>query len=212
VQKDVRIPVPEGVVWETGIEYANPDDEHLQLNLARPARGPGPFPAVLCIHGGGLCRGRRESCDKLCMKLAERGYVAATMSYRLAPRYRFPAAVHDAKAAVRWLRANAEKYAIDPDRIGATGASAGGYLAQFLGVTPRVPRFEGNGGNGRRRKGRCGAARVFRRASAVNDCEGRRWPVISRPGSPRHARLGHQRVLDRRARADRAHRPVQGMA
>jgi hypothetical protein len=212
VQKDVRIPVPEGVVWETGIEYANPDDEHLQLNLARPARGPGPFPAVLCIHGGGLCRGRRESCDKLCMKLAERGYVAATMSYRLAPRYRFPAAVHDAKAAVRWLRANAEKYAIDPDRIGATGASAGGYLAQFLGVTPRVPRFEGNGGNGRRRKGRCGAARVFRRASAVNDCDGRRWPVISRPGSPRHARLGHQRVLDRRARADRAHRPVQGMA
>jgi acetyl esterase/lipase len=147
VQKDFGIPVPEGVVWETGIEYANPDDEHLQLNLARPARGPGPFPAVLCIHGGGLCRGRRESCDKLCMNLAEKGYVAATISYRLAPRYQFPAAVHDAKAAVRWLRANAEQYAIDPDRIGATGGSAGGYLAQFLGVTPHVPRFEGDGGN-----------------------------------------------------------------
>ena len=147
VQKDFGIPVPEGVVWETGIEYANPDDEHLQLNLARPARGPGPFPAVLCIHGGGLCRGRRESCDKLCMTLAEKGYVAATISYRLAPRYQFPAAVHDAKAAVRWLRANAEQYAIDPDRIGATGGSAGGYLAQFLGVTPHVPRFEGDGGN-----------------------------------------------------------------
>jgi acetyl esterase/lipase len=171
VQKDFRIPVPEGVVWETGIEYANPDDEHLQLNLARPARGPGPFPAVLCIHGGGLCRGRRESCDKLCMNLAEKGYVAATVSYRLAPRYRFPAAVHDVKAAVRWLRANAREYAIDPDRIGATGASAGGYLAQFLGVTPRVPRFEGNGGNAEQSTAVACVVNVYGPSDFVSDWE-----------------------------------------
>src|SRR4029077_7854854 len=65
----------------------------------------------------------------------------------LAPKYQFPAAVHDTKAAVRWLRANAAKYKIDPERIGATGGSAGGHLAQFLGVTADVKEFEGDGGN-----------------------------------------------------------------
>jgi acetyl esterase/lipase len=133
--------------WETGIEYSNPEGEHLQLNLARPKVGDGPFPAVLCIHGGGFRAGKRESYDTLCQKLAQRGYVAVTITYRLAPKHKFPAAVHDTKAAVRWLRANAVTYKIDPERIGVTGGSAGGHLAQFLGVTAHVPRFEGTGGN-----------------------------------------------------------------
>ncbi|MBC7837382.1 MAG: alpha/beta hydrolase fold domain-containing protein [Nitrospiraceae bacterium] len=98
-------PVPESVIWQEAIEYSNPGDEHLQLNLARPKTGDGPFPAILCIHGGGFRAGKRESYDALCVKLAERGYVAATMTYRLAPKHQFPAAVHDTKAAVRWLRA-----------------------------------------------------------------------------------------------------------
>ena len=140
-------PVPESVVWEEGIEYSNPEDTHLQLNLARPKSGDGPFPTVLCIHGGGFRAGKRESYDTLCVKLAERGYVAATITYRLAPKHKFPAAVHDTKAAVRWLRANAAKYKINPDKIGVTGGSAGGHLAQFLGVTANVPQFEGTGGN-----------------------------------------------------------------
>lgn len=139
--------VPESVVWETGIEYSNPVGQHLQLNLARPKTGEGPFPSVLCIHGGGFRAGNRESYDALCLKLAERGYVSATITYRLAPKHKFPAAVHDTKAAVRWLRANAARYHIDPERIGVTGGSAGGHLAQFLGVTANVPRFEGDGGN-----------------------------------------------------------------
>lgn len=140
-------PVPDSVIWETGIEYSNPGDEHLQLNLARPKAGNGPFPAVLCIHGGGFRAGKRDSYDALCIKLAERGYVAATITYRLAPKHQFPAAVHDTKAAVRWLRANATKYSINGAKIGVTGGSAGGHLAQFLGVTAHVPRFEGTGGN-----------------------------------------------------------------
>ncbi len=140
-------PVPEGVLWETGIEYSNPDEQHLQVNIARPKSGNGPFPAVLCIHGGGFRAGKRESYDALCLKLAERGYVAATMTYRLAPKYQFPAAVHDTKAAVRWLRANAATYKLNPDKIGVTGGSAGGHLAQFLGVTAGVQQFEGSGGN-----------------------------------------------------------------
>ncbi len=140
-------PVPEGVVFEKNIEFSNPDDQHLQLNMARPKAGDGPFPAVVCIHGGGFRAGTREGFNGLCLELAERGYVAVTVTYRLAPKYQFPAAVYDVKAAVRWMRANAEKYNIDPNRIGTTGGSAGGHLAQFLGVTSGVKSFEGDGGN-----------------------------------------------------------------
>lgn len=140
-------PVPDSVIWEEGIEYTNPDEQHLKLNLARPKSGDGPFPAVICIHGGGFRAGTREGYDGLCVKLAEKGFVAATITYRLAPKYQFPAAVHDTKAAVRWMRANATKYHVNPDKIGVTGGSAGGHLAQFLGVTAHVPQFEGTGGN-----------------------------------------------------------------
>src|SRR5262245_10990819 len=135
------------IVFEQGIEYSSSDDQHLQLNLARPKEASGKLPAVLCIHGGGFRAGKRERWDQLCQQLAERGYVAATVTYRLAPKYQFPAAVHDVKAAVRWLRANAGKYQIDPARIGVVGDSAGGHLAQYLGVTGDVPSLEGDGGN-----------------------------------------------------------------
>lgn len=138
-------PIPEGVSFELGIEFANPDNQHLQLDMARPKEGSGPFPAVVCIHGGGFRAGTRESYDKLCLTLAQHGYVAVTVTYRLAPAYPFPAAVHDCKAAVRWLRANAAKYHVDTARIGVTGGSAGGHLCQFLGVTQGVKAFEGEG-------------------------------------------------------------------
>ncbi|MGB8854439.1 MAG: alpha/beta hydrolase [Pirellulales bacterium] len=138
---------PDSVTWQEGIEYAAPGGESLRLNLAMPREGSGPLPAVVCIHGGGFRAGKREALDALCKTLAERGYVAVTVSYRLAPAHPFPAAVHDVKAAVRWLRAHADMYRVDPARIGALGYSAGGSLAQLLGVTAHVPRFEGDGGN-----------------------------------------------------------------
>lgn len=138
---------PDSVLWEEGIVYSTPDGESLALNIARPKAESGLRPAVLCIHGGGFRAGKRESYDALCIKLAEKGFVAATVTYRLAPQHQFPAAVHDCKAAVRWLRGNASKYKIDPRKIGVTGGSAGGHLAQFLGVTAHVPQFEGTGGN-----------------------------------------------------------------
>jgi acetyl esterase/lipase len=134
------------IVFEKDIEYSNPDNQHLQLDLARPD-GEGPYPAIVCIHGGGFRAGNRQSYDGLIKKLAKNGYVAITVQYRLAPKYPFPAAVYDVKAAVRWLRANAAKYHVDPERIGVTGGSAGGHLAQFLGVTAGVKEFEGDGGN-----------------------------------------------------------------
>jgi acetyl esterase/lipase len=135
----------EGVAFTAGIEFANPDNQHLKLDLAMPTTGTGPFPAILCIHGGGFRAGTRDGYDGLCRTLALNGYVAATVTYRLAPAYPFPAAVLDCKAAVRWLRANAALYHIDPLRIGVTGGSAGGHLAQFLGVTAGVREFDGEG-------------------------------------------------------------------
>lgn len=134
------------ILFEADIEYSNPDNQHLQVNMARP-KGEGPFPAIVCIHGGGFRAGKRQGYDPLIRRLAQRGYVALTVSYRLAPKYPFPAAVHDTKAAVRWLRANARKYHVDPNRVGTTGGSAGGHLAQFLGVTAGVKEFEGDGGH-----------------------------------------------------------------
>ncbi len=134
--------IPEGVVFERDLEFSNPDNQHLQVNLAQPKAGDGLRPAVVCIHGGGFRAGKRESYDKLCLTLASHGYVAITVTYRLAPAYPFPAAVEDCKAAVRWLRANAARYRVDPARIGVTGGSAGGHLAQFLGVTAGVHEFE----------------------------------------------------------------------
>ena len=147
VASAAELVVPDNVIFERGIEYAHPDGQALQLNLARPKAATGPLPGVLCIHGGGFRAGHRDGNNALCLNLAQRGFVAVTASYRLAPKYQFPAAVQDVKAAVRWLRANAAKYQMDPTRIGATGDSAGGHLAQFLGVTAGVQEFEGDGGN-----------------------------------------------------------------
>ncbi len=138
---------PDSVLWEEGVVYSTPAGESLAMNIARPKVQNDLLPAVICIHGGGFRAGKRESYDALCVKLAEQGFVAATVTYRLAPKHPFPAAVHDCKAAVRWLRANAGKYQVDPNKIGVTGGSAGGHLAQFLGVTANVPQFEGPGGN-----------------------------------------------------------------
>ena len=119
----------------------------MQMDVVRPLKGEAPFPAVVCIHGGGFRAGTRQSFLPIAYYLAQHGYVAATVSYRLSPMNQFPAPVEDVKAAVRFLRANAARFQIDPDRIGAVGGSAGGHLALMLGVTGGVAEFEGAGPN-----------------------------------------------------------------
>jgi acetyl esterase/lipase len=146
-QSAAKLVVPENVIFEPNVEFSNPDGQHLQLDLARPKTDATSRPAIVCIHGGGFRAGTRQGYDSLCLRLAQQGYVAVTTSYRLAPRFQFPAAIYDVKAAVRWLRANARQYGIDPERIGVMGGSAGGHLAQFLGVTGDVKQFEGTTGN-----------------------------------------------------------------
>ncbi len=79
--------------------------------------------------------------------MAQQGYVSATIGYRLAPKHKFPAQVNDVKCAIRFLRAHADEYGIDPNRIGACGFSAGAHLAMMLGVVQKKDNLEGDGGN-----------------------------------------------------------------
>src|SRR5262245_48121154 len=118
-----------------GITYATHGGEDLQLDLALPD-GEGPFPAILFIHGGGWAGGNRNAFGPAIRDLAQRGFVAATASYRFAPRHPWPAQIDDVRAALHWLRAHAAEFAIDRYRIGAAGASAGGHLSLLLGMLP----------------------------------------------------------------------------
>ena len=123
------------------IPYTTVAGEELRLDIAQPAMGDGPFPAVLVIHGGAWREGGREENHRAIADFARRGYVAVSPQYRFCPKETFPAQLEDMKAAVRFLRANAGTLKIDPARIGAMGFSAGGHLALMLGVA--VPRNEG---------------------------------------------------------------------
>jgi acetyl esterase/lipase len=120
--------------------------KQLKLDLARPT-GDGPYPAVFCLHGGGWVAGDRHQMEQTIKVLAAHGYVAVSPDYRLAPDDPFPASLEDCKAAVRWLRANATRFKVNTNRIGALGFAAGGHLACLLGVTEKTDGFEGKGGN-----------------------------------------------------------------
>ena len=126
-------PTPD-VVFERDIVYGQAGDEVLKLNLAMPAEAAPELPAVVLIHGGAWRAGDRSTFDELAFSLARAGFVAATVGYRFCPEHRFPAQLHDVQRAVRFLRANAPRYHIDRDRVGAMGFSAGAQLAMLLGT------------------------------------------------------------------------------
>lgn len=130
-----------------GLVYARYGDRELQLDLWRPKAAAQALPAVICIHGGGWFKGERGSMANLAQALAARGYVAATISYRLSGEAKFPAAIQDCKAAVRFLRANAGKFGIEAGAIGVTGLSAGGHLAALLTTSGGIHELEGEGGH-----------------------------------------------------------------
>ncbi len=132
---------------ELDVVYGHAGGEDLQLDLFAPKDAPGPFAAVVVLHGGGWAKGSREVVRPIAAALAAQGYVTASVGYRLAPRHKFPAQIQDAKCAVRWLRANAERCHIDSQHIGALGFSAGAHLALLLGLTDANDGLEGTGGN-----------------------------------------------------------------
>ena len=129
------------------VTYARYSDRTLEMDIYRPKNAWGKLPAIVCIHGGGWANGNRTSHEKIAQVLASRGFVAATISYRLSGEAPFPAAIHDCKAAVRFLRANAGRFGIDEAHIGAIGLSAGGHLTALLATSNGVAELEGDGGN-----------------------------------------------------------------
>ncbi len=127
------------------IVYSTPNGSPQRLDLYLPAGAEGPVPVVVWVHGGGWVAGSKDRTHA--SRLAERGYAVASINYRLAQEAVFPAQIEDCKAAVRWLRANAEKYGLDPTRIGAWGSSAGGHLVALMGTSGGMSKLEGKGGN-----------------------------------------------------------------
>ena len=122
------------------IEYASPGGEPLLMDLRVPDTG-GPHPVILYLHSGAWITGDRTGGPAL--RQAARGYAVASIDYRLAPDHIWPAQIEDAKAAVRWLRANAARFRLDPNRVGVFGASAGGHIGSVLGTSGGVEALEG---------------------------------------------------------------------
>ena len=139
--------LPSGVRIIRNIQYV-PDsvDPLQQLDLFLPRLNYNKrMPLIIWIHGGGWIEGGKS--DSPAIDLARLGFASAAINYRLAPKSIFPAQIHDCKAAVRWLRAHAQEYKIDPNRIGVWGLSSGGHLAALLATTSYTNELSGSLGN-----------------------------------------------------------------
>ncbi len=138
---------PPTVEHLNGINYGTGGGKPLLLDLARPkAPAQSPRPAVVFIHGGGWASADRSNGAPIIQLLAEHGFVAVSIDYRLSGVAGYPAQIEDSKCAVRFIRAHAKEFGIDPDRIGVAGGSAGGHLAALVGLTPDEKSLEGSGG------------------------------------------------------------------
>jgi len=136
---------PEGVRVYRDLEYTRPGGRAVHLDLYLPRVSEGRLPVVVWIHGGGFRAGSKDRCRAVW--LTGRGYAVASINYRLSGEAIFPAHIEDCKAAIRWLRAEAAWYNLDPSRIGVWGSSAGGHLSALLGTSGDVKELEGQGGN-----------------------------------------------------------------
>ena len=130
------------------VTYCTADGVQLKMDLYLPAGGANapPAPAVIYAHGGSWRAGDKSEAELLAPGLVASGYVVASINYRLAPQYRWPAQIEDVKCAIRSLKANAAQYNLDPSRIGLWGASAGGHLVSLAGLAGPQAGLEGNGG------------------------------------------------------------------
>ncbi len=151
------------------LSYVTRAGRALQLDLFLPAPTRGVVPAIVLVHGGGWRAGARANLAPMAARLAERGIAAATISYRLAGEAPYPAAIHDVKAALRWVRTNAATYAIDAERIAVGGGSAGGQIASLAGVTNGVAQFDPDAGAG---GGGDGSMAVSSAAQAIVNIDG----------------------------------------
>ena len=130
---------------ERDLEFAVVDGQSLKLDFYFPKKAKGSS-LVVWIHGGGWQGGSKEKCEV--KWLTQHGFTVASISYRLTDKAIFPAQIHDCKAAIRWLRANADRYGYRIDKVGVAGSSAGGMLAALVATSGDVRQLEGTvGGN-----------------------------------------------------------------
>ena len=135
---------PAGYRLVENLDYVGTANPRQMLNLILPeAAAAQPRPLVVFIHGGGWENGDKEDPGMLFALLQGRAYAGASLNYRLSAEAIWPAQIHDVKAAIRWLRAHAAEYGIDPERIAVFGISAGGHLVSMLGVSQGVAELEG---------------------------------------------------------------------
>ncbi len=157
--KRAVVPKVQGVIAKPDIVYVKRGKRQLKLDLFLPKPSKKVAPIVVLIHGGGWRQGSRTGEHSKAIWLANRGYVAASVEYRLAGEAKFPAAIHDCKDAVRWLRAHAKKFNASPDRIAVCGGSAGAHLASLMATAG--PRAKLEGANGARGSSEVQAAIVI---------------------------------------------------
>jgi acetyl esterase/lipase len=127
------------------VPYAATTNPAQRLDIYLPKNAPGPLPVIVWVHGGAWSSGSKFPCPA--GNFVNRGYAVVSVEYRFAQEAIFPAQIQDCKAAIRFLRANHEKYGLDPDRIGAWGSSAGGHLVALLGTAGDSKELEGDGPN-----------------------------------------------------------------
>jgi acetyl esterase/lipase len=138
--------LPEGTTVARDVNYAGTKDRYQTLDLFVPPEAKSqPVPVVVWIHGGGWVTGGKKS--RMSLKLVPRGFAVANIEYRFSNEAIWPAQMYDCKAAIRWLRAHANQYNLDPKHIGVWGASAGGQLVLMLGTTGGIKSLEGDEGN-----------------------------------------------------------------
>ena len=129
------------------IEYARTPEKRLTLDVYRPSIEHTPLPVVVWVHSGVWHSGKKNRANSPALPLVHHGFIVVIIGHRSASQANFPAQIYDCKAAIRWLRANAEQYHIDPDRIGVWGASSGGHLSALLGTSGDDHELEGNLGH-----------------------------------------------------------------
>ena len=132
-------PIGDSISIQRDVEYGQAGDRQLKLDIIRPKDASvSPRPAIVFIHGGGWRRGDKAGgIRRLAMFAASGDYFCASVGYRLTDEATWPAQIHDCKAAIRFLKAKADEYNIDPKRIGVWGTSAGGHLVSMLGYLRR---------------------------------------------------------------------------
>jgi len=136
-----------GVEASYDVEYGKGGTKPLLLDLFKPKEIKKPVPGLIFVHGGAWREGSRKNYGTYSRHFASKGYVVATIEYRLSGEAPFPAAIQDVNCAIRWMRANAAKLGVDPNKIGLVGGSAGGHLVMLAAYGPNDPELEGTGGN-----------------------------------------------------------------